>query len=71
MQDELLGLEQLEEDTLLSLEQMLRKSQLIQSLMKINEVEELYWAKRSHTKWLLEGESNTEFFHRVANGIRR
>ena len=42
MQDELLGLEQLEEDTLLSLEQMLRKSQLIQSLMKINEVEELY-----------------------------
>jgi len=31
----------------------------------------LYWFKRSHEKWLLEGDSNTEYFHRVANGRKR
>jgi mannosylglycoprotein endo-beta-mannosidase len=35
------------------------------------EEEELYWLKRSHEKWLHEGDNNTEFFHRVANGRRR
>ena len=54
MHDELMVREQLEEDSFLSLEQMRRKTQLIHSLMKINE-EELYWFKRSHEKWLLEG----------------
>ena len=59
MHDELMVREQLEEDSFLSLEQMRRKTQLIHSLMKINE-EELYWFKRSHEKWLLEGDNNTE-----------
>jgi len=37
----------------------------------ILEEEELYWFKRSHEKWLHEGDNNTEFFHRVANGRKR
>jgi len=44
--DELLFLEQLEEEGLLSLDQMLRKSQLLHDIIKINEEEELYWFKR-------------------------
>jgi hypothetical protein len=35
------------------------------------EEEELYSLKRSHEKWLHEGDNNTEVFHRVANGRRR
>jgi hypothetical protein len=33
--------------------------------------EELHWFKRSHETWLLKGDNNTEFFHRVANGKKR
>jgi len=50
---------------------MVRKSQLLQEIIKINEEDELYWFKRSHEKWLLEGDNNTEYFHRVANGRKR
>jgi mannosylglycoprotein endo-beta-mannosidase len=39
--------------------------------MKIYEEEELYWFSRSSEKWLLEGDNNTAYFHRVANGRRR
>jgi hypothetical protein len=39
--------------------------------MKIYEEEELYWFRRSSEKWLLEGDNNTAYFHRVANGRRR
>lgn len=34
-------------------------------------MEELLWNKRGEGQWLLEGDRNTEFFHRVANGRRR
>ena len=64
-------LEQLEEEGLLTLDQMVRKSQLLQEIIKINEEDELYWFKRSHEKWLLEGDNNTEYFHKVANGRKR
>jgi len=43
MQEELLALEQLEEETPLIQDQMLRKSWLISELLKISEEEELYW----------------------------
>src|SRR6185312_15392782 len=39
--------------------------------MKLLEEEELYWLKRSHDKWLHEGDNNTEYFHRIANGRKR
>jgi hypothetical protein len=39
--------------------------------MQIYEEEELYWFSRSSEKWLLEGDNNTAYFHRVANGRRR
>lgn len=40
-------------------------------LEHIYEMEELYWHKRSSEQWIVEGDRNTEFFHRVANGRRR
>jgi hypothetical protein len=68
---ELMVLEQIEEDNVLSLQQMQRKVEINSCLLKILEEEELYWHKRSHEKWLHEGDNNTEYFHRVANGRKR
>lgn len=31
-------------------------------------LEEIYWQRRGGEKWLLEGDANIAFFHRVANG---
>jgi hypothetical protein len=33
--------------------------------------EEVYWQRRGGEKWILEGDSNTSFFHKCANGRRR
>jgi hypothetical protein len=35
------------------------------------EEEESYWHKRSNSMWLLKGDSNMTFFHRIANGKKR
>ena len=71
MHDELADLEQLEEAGLLSDVQIIRKTNLITELLKINEKEEIYWQQRSHDKQLKEGDNNTENFHRMANGRKR
>jgi hypothetical protein len=47
------------------------RNSLRAELMKILDDEELYWYKRCHEIWLLKGENNTEFFHRIANGRKR
>lgn len=71
LQDELLALELLEEvDSLPS--HLLDKKTFIQSeLLKLMEEEELYWHKRSNSNWLLRGDNNNGFFHRVANEKKR
>jgi hypothetical protein len=40
-------------------------------LEHIYEMEELFWHKRCGEMTLLQGDRNTEFFHRMANGRRR
>jgi hypothetical protein len=48
-----------------------KKVELKAELLHIFEEEELYWFKRSHENWLLKGDNNTEYFHRIANGEKR
>ena len=48
-----------------------RKSEIQLELLHMLEEEEIYWNKRSNAKWLLKGDNNTKFFHRVANGRKR
>jgi hypothetical protein len=47
----------------------LEKKTFIQTeLLRVLEEEELYWHKSSNQNWLLQGDNNTEHFHRYANG---
>ena len=44
---------------------------LEEKLVKLYEVEEIYWQKRGGEKWILQGDSNSSFFHKCANGRKR
>ena len=62
LQEELLNLELKEEEGLLPSHLMERKTFIQTELLRLLAEEELYWHKRSNSKWLLEGDNNTGFF---------
>ena len=72
LQEELLVSEQ-KEESLSLLKNLLDRKTFIQSelLKLLLEEVELYWHKRSNSKWLLEGDLNTDFFHKIANGGKK
>jgi hypothetical protein len=49
----------------------MRKMQLLKEFMNLLEQEESYWHSRCHEQWLLKGDNNTSYFHKVANGRRK
>jgi hypothetical protein len=65
---ELEFLEVLEEDNILFGDQYATKGTIQANLMQIYEEEEAFWFDRSSKIWLLEGDNNTAYFHRIANG---
>lgn len=68
---ELDELEVLEEENNLSNEQLALRIDLQIQLFDIYDEEELFWNKNSSEQWLLHGDNNTCYFHRIANGRRR
>ena len=68
---ELADLESLEEDNSLTDEQLLRRGHIQNELLELMEKEEEYWHQKASEKWLLHGDNNTEYFHRIANGRKR
>ena len=64
--EELLLLESIKEENKLTVNQIQRKVELLSENMELLDDEELYCYKRAHETWLLKGDNNTEFFHRVA-----
>jgi hypothetical protein len=68
LNQELQNPEYIEENTPLSKEQLLRKSAIQKDLMTLFEHEEDFWHQRGRENWLLKGNNNTEYFHRIANG---
>lgn len=71
LQGELTMLEEVEENSCLTSEQILRKHWVICENLKLLEQEEMYWYQRSHETWLLKGDNNTDYFHKCANGQKR
>jgi len=66
--EELSVQEKMEEANPLPAHLLERKTFILSEKNRLLEEEESYLHKRSNNKWLLEGDLNTEFFHRVANG---
>ncbi|XP_073360628.1 uncharacterized protein [Aegilops tauschii subsp. strangulata] len=48
-----------------------RRATLSGELQQLMVNEELFWLQQSHETWLLKGDQNTAFFHRIANGKKR
>ncbi|CAN6252305.1 unnamed protein product [Urochloa humidicola] len=71
LEKELTNLEKQEEDLILPQNLLDRKTFIQTELLRLMEEEELYWHKRSNKNWLLEGDNNTGYFHRIANGKKR
>ena len=71
LREELSKLEKIEEDGMLPALLLERKTFIQSEILRLLEEEELYWHKRSNLTWLLKGDNNTGFFHRVANGKKR
>jgi hypothetical protein len=71
LNQELQNLEDIEENSPPSKEQLLRKSAIQKDLMTLFQHEEDFWHQRGRDNWLLKGDNNTEYFHRIANGHKR
>jgi len=56
---------------LLDGEQLARKVWLLQEYLHLLDEQESYWLNRCHENWLLKGDNNTSYFHKIANGRRR
>jgi hypothetical protein len=69
--NELKNLDALGDAGLLEEEDWQRRYKLEADMMQIYAAEEEYWQRRGGEQWLLKGDSNTAFFHSVANGRRR
>jgi hypothetical protein len=50
---------------------MSRKIDLIRESFQLLDQEESYWHNRCHEQWLLKGDNNTSYFHKIANGRKR
>ena len=68
---ELEHLEKLEETDVLSPELYGKKVDILVELHDLLVEEEITWMQKSHANWLLKGDRNTEYFHRIVNGRRR
>jgi mannosylglycoprotein endo-beta-mannosidase len=67
----LADLEAIEESDDLTHDQVMKKMVLIKESLQLLDQEEMYWMNRCHEQWLLKGDSNTKYFHTIANGRKR
>ena len=68
---ELRKLEESEESDLLNSNQIEYRCSLMTEILMMLDEEELFWKQRAHENWLLQGDGNNEYFHRIVNGRKR
>uniref|UniRef100_A0A453Q9N7 Uncharacterized protein n=1 Tax=Aegilops tauschii subsp. strangulata TaxID=200361 RepID=A0A453Q9N7_AEGTS len=68
---ELAMLEELEEEHMLPPDLYSRKVDVNAELYELLVNEEIFWLQQSHERWLLKGDLNTDYYHKIANGRKR
>ena len=71
LREELTFLEEAEEQDVLSPELFARKVDVLAELNELTVNEELYLLQQSHERWLLQGDMNTAYYQKIANGNKR
>jgi hypothetical protein len=69
--EELTQLESIEEMEGLNVERLSRKIWLLNENFKMLDQDETCWLNRCHETWLLKGDNNTSYFHKIANVRKR
>ncbi|XP_073360631.1 uncharacterized protein [Aegilops tauschii subsp. strangulata] len=64
-------LEEIEESGPLSPEMYSIKVDVSAELHELLVNEEIFWLQQSHERWLLKGDLNTDYYHKIANGRKR
>jgi hypothetical protein len=63
-------LEMDEERGPLNIQQLEARCYLMKENFLMIDEDELFWKQRTHENWLMHGDGNNEYFHRIANGRR-
>lgn len=61
----------IEEDGQVDSQLKIRWDQLMADMESVLRWEDIFWSQKAKCKWLKEGNGNTNYFHRVANGRKR
>src|ERR1041385_4797607 len=64
-------IEELEETDPLTPQSLCEKMEILVDLNELLVNEELYLLQQSHEKWLLQGDQNTAYYQKIANGNKR
>lgn len=64
-------LDEWSENRVLSQEEWEERYALDKALQDIMSDEEIQWQRRGGEKWVLQGDTNSSYFHKCANGRRR
>ncbi|WMV13595.1 hypothetical protein MTR67_006980 [Solanum verrucosum] len=69
--NQIAGLEKVQEQRILTDDELLQKVHLSREFDEASRNEEIAWRQRSRIQWLKHGDKNTKYFHRMATAHKR